>query len=87
MTSCQYRAMLRLPPAGAGQPTPVSLLLTVAGRDLYRVTCEVCGTGTAPMDWASVNRAGLAHRGAHARHNAGEPLVVARRSPALEAGA
>jgi hypothetical protein len=41
------------------------------------------------MDWANVNRAALAHRGVHARHNAGEPLEVTQHAPApaLEAGA
>jgi hypothetical protein len=84
--------MLRLPVAGAGHPSPVPLALTLAGRvageSRYRVTCGVCGSSTAPMDWPSVCRAGLAHRSAHARVMAGEPLEALTRrapAPALEA--
>ena len=89
VTSVEYRAMLRLPVAGAGHPSPVPLAVTLVARERYRVTCGVCGTSTGSMDWAGVNRAALAHRGVHARHNAGEPLTITPRvpAPALEAGA
>ncbi|MGA2804027.1 MAG: hypothetical protein ABSF89_06505 [Acidimicrobiales bacterium] len=81
--------MLRLPVAGARHPSPVPLAVTLVARERYVVRCGVCNSGTAPMDWAGVNRAALAHRCAHARAMAGEPLEVVRRAPApaLEVGA